>query len=199
MPGTAAHRVFQDPSLTTEMSDTTSIWFFAGVSYSRRGGKEGPIIFVLQSPVEVDQYSTSATEHLFRCFIIKFLTQPFRGDTMSKSFQLFLSLKQPQPHNPVFSSTIGRWIKSLLTDAGIHIFVFGVHSTGDAAFSSVAKKAGVPPSDMMMAAGWSRSSTFVGFNCKPILSLSSWGHFAFIRWVNVFFEQNTYVIYETLP
>ena len=95
------------------------------------------------------------------------VTQPFRGAIMDKSSKLFLSLKQP--HNPVSSSTIGRWIKSLLTDAGIDTSIFGAHSTR-AASSSAAKKAGVPLSDIMRAAGWSRSSTFERFYYKPILS-----------------------------
>ncbi|XP_019857980.1 PREDICTED: uncharacterized protein LOC109586243 [Amphimedon queenslandica] len=86
---------------------------------------------------------------------------------MGKSSQLLLSLKKR--HNPVSSSTIGRWIKSLLTDAGVNTSIFGAHSTR-AASSSAAKKAGVPLIDIMKAAGWSRSSTFERFYYKPILS-----------------------------
>ncbi|XP_019854593.1 PREDICTED: uncharacterized protein LOC109583611 [Amphimedon queenslandica] len=66
-------------------------------------------------------------------------------------------------------STIGRWIKSLLTDAGVNTSIFGAHSTR-AASSSAAKKVGVPLIDIMKAAGWSRSSTFERFYYKPILS-----------------------------
>ena len=132
----------------------------AGLSKTRRSGP--PRSFTVKRLPMVESLCPVVTLEAY----IK-VTQPFRGEIIGKSSQLFLSLKQP--HNPVSSSTIGRWIKSLLTDAGIDTSKFGAHSTR-AASSSAAKKAGVPLSDIMKAAGWSRSSTFERFYYKPILS-----------------------------
>ena len=42
-------------------------------------------------------------------------TQPFRGDGDTKLTELFLS--HVKPHHPVVSSTIARWLKSVMTTA----------------------------------------------------------------------------------
>ncbi|KZR98512.1 Uncharacterized protein APZ42_006031 [Daphnia magna] len=57
------------------------------------------------------------------------------------SSALFLSIRRP--HKPVGSSTLGRWIKTCLSDAGLDPSSFSAHSTrGDAASKAV--KQGIP-------------------------------------------------------
>jgi len=57
-------------------------------------------------------------------------------------------------HNPVTSSTIARWIKTCLQEAGIDSGVFRAHSTRGAA-SSKAAWSGVTVSNILQAADWS--------------------------------------------
>ena len=64
------------------------------------------------------------------------------------------------------SSTIARWIKSLLQDSGIDTDSFSAHSTRAAA-ASAAKRKGLATADILKMAGWSRVSTFERFYFKP--------------------------------
>ena len=59
---------------------------------------------------------------------------------------LFLALNKP--HKPVTSASIARWIKELLTEAGVDTDKFSAHSTRAAASSS-AKAAGLSPAEIM--------------------------------------------------
>ena len=79
---------------------------------------------------------------------------------------LFLALNKP--HKPVKSVSIARWIKELLTEAGVDTDKFSAHSTRAAASSS-AKAAGLSTAEIMKMAGWSRQSTFEKFYHKPIM------------------------------
>jgi Phage integrase family len=85
--------------------------------------------------------------------------------TASNANHLFISWVKP--HNPVGASSIGRWIKIFLNEAGIDISVFSAHSTRSAAAASVKAK-GIPVERILKLAGWSRSSTFRRFYDKPI-------------------------------
>ncbi len=90
--------------------------------------------------------------------------------------QLLLSYQKP--HKPVSTETIGKWIKKVLSQAGINIEFFGAHSTR-AASTSAAKAANVPISIIMDAAGWSTSRTFSKFYDKPIATeenIKNFGH-----------------------
>ena len=57
------------------------------------------------------------------------------------------------------SATIGRWIKTVLTQAGIDTNVFTTHSTQSAS-TSKATAAAVPVDVILATAGWSTESTF---------------------------------------
>jgi len=65
-------------------------------------------------------------------------------------------------HDPVTSSTIARWIKTCLQEAGIDTGIFRAHSTRGAA-SSKAAWSGVTVSDILQAADWLSESTFLKF------------------------------------
>ena len=79
--------------------------------------------------------------------------------------QLFVSFIKP--HNPVTSSTIARWLKLIMCDAGIDINMFKAHSTRSAC-TSAASAQGVTTEDILGAADWSTESSFQRFYYKPV-------------------------------
>jgi hypothetical protein len=70
--------------------------------------------------------------------------------------------------NFYYSSSIARWIKTVLASAGVDTEQFKAHSTRAAA-ASAAKSAGVSLKDIMTMADWSRESTFTRFYHKPVV------------------------------
>ena len=101
----------------------------------------------------------SLTEYLKR-------TAPFRtGNGHEQNpHQVFLSTIKP--HSPVASSTIARWLKTTLANAGIDTSIFKAHSTRSAATTAAANK-GVTTSDILNAADWSSESVFQKFYYRP--------------------------------
>jgi site-specific recombinase XerD len=67
-----------------------------------------------------------------------------------------------KPHNPVTSSTVGRWIKEQLKEAGIDTSVFSAHSTRGAG-ASKASSAGVSIQSILNQGHWANESTFSKF------------------------------------
>ena len=63
---------------------------------------------------------------------------------------------------------MSRWVKDVLTKAGVDTAKFGPGSTR-AATTSKAQHAGVPLQEILKAGGWSRTSTFQTFYQKPLL------------------------------
>lgn len=92
-------------------------------------------------------------------------TKDLRKAEESGRLPLLISFKKP--HKAVSSATISRWMKQLLSEAGVPTEMFKAHSVR-AASSSAAKNKGVSMADIMHAAGWNRSSTFEKFYYKPI-------------------------------
>ena len=76
-----------------------------------------------------------------------------------------LFLSYIKPHGPVTSTTLARWVKSTIAEAGIDTTKFK-------ASSSAAYEAGVALPDIMEAADWSTSSTFTKFYHKPVCKSS---------------------------
>lgn len=97
-------------------------------------------------------------------------TQEFRSGSSDTSNPLFLSVRKP--HKPVKACTIGHWLKSVMSLAGVDTGVFSAHSTRGAA-TSKAKAAGVSIADIMKTANWSSPSTFSRFYHRPIEPQSS--------------------------
>ena len=64
-----------------------------------------------------------------------------------------------RPHKPVTSSTVARWLKSLLELAGVDTSIFSAHSTRGAS-ASMASRMGVTTNDILQAANWSSESVF---------------------------------------
>ena len=74
--------------------------------------------------------------------------------------QLFLAISQP--HGPVSSSTIARWLKTVMQLAGIDTSKFSAHSTRGAS-SSAAAMSGVSMHQILETADWSSAKTFKQF------------------------------------
>lgn len=89
-------------------------------------------------------------------------TKLCRGDHK----QLFISYIKP--FNPVSKDTISRWIKKVLTEAGIDTTKFKSHSTR-AASASDALRNDVPIDSILKSAAWSNALTFHKYYNKVIL------------------------------
>ena len=66
------------------------------------------------------------------------VTEPLRALESGRKTQLFIAYIKP--HNPVTSSTIARWLKTMLEDAGIDTAILKAHSTRGASVSAAAQK-----------------------------------------------------------
>ncbi|XP_067023025.1 uncharacterized protein [Acropora muricata] len=71
-------------------------------------------------------------------------------------FRLFISFVKP--HRAVSPATISRWIKKVLSDAGIDTSIFKAHSVRGASTSAAYNK-GVPVENILKLANWSNEST----------------------------------------
>lgn len=79
-----------------------------------------------------------------------------------------LILACKQPHRPVGSQTISRWIKEVLTESGIDTSIYSGYSAKHAAISA-AKRKGTSIEVIRKAAGWSkRSNVFGKFYNRPL-------------------------------
>lgn len=88
-------------------------------------------------------------------------TRTLRNEEQS----LFISYLKP--HAAVTSSTISRWIKTVMALSGIDVSVFKAHSVRSAS-TSKAQCCSIPIGDILKVAGWSRESTFAKFYRKEI-------------------------------
>nr|XP_022306049.1 uncharacterized protein LOC111112656 [Crassostrea virginica] len=93
-------------------------------------------------------------------------TSKFR-DTADNIDRSWLLLSYVKPHHPVTTSSIARWLKTIMAEAGINTNLFKAHSTRSASVSK-AYFAGVSVSDILQQAHWTKESTFARFYCKPI-------------------------------
>lgn len=87
-----------------------------------------------------------------------------RVKAIRRDKKLLISYKKP--YRAVSKSTISRWIKTVMTKAGISE-TFTAHSTRAAA-ASAAREAGVPVEDILKTAGWSSCKIFAEYYNKPI-------------------------------
>ena len=80
-----------------------------------------------------------------------------RAEKLRSSSKLFITFIRP--HTPVSTSTVGRWIKSVLSNAGIDISVFKAHSVRGAAVTNAYIK-DVPVAEILRTADWRNERTF---------------------------------------
>ena len=81
--------------------------------------------------------------------------------------KLFISFRRP--HKPVTSTTLGRWLRTFMSAAGIDSQIFKAHSVRGAS-TTAAANAFVPLSTIMSMADWSSASTFRTFYYKPLFN-----------------------------
>ena len=87
-------------------------------------------------------------------------TKPLWGNAS----QLFISFIKP--HHPVTSSTVARWLKEVIHNAGIDASIFKTHSVWAASVTAAANQ-GISTNEILEAADWSTESTFQRFYYKP--------------------------------
>ena len=80
-----------------------------------------------------------------------------RTEKLRSSSKLFISFIRP--HKPVTTSTVGRWIKSVLSSAGIDTSVFKAHSVRGASVTNAYIR-GVPVAEILRTADWTNERTF---------------------------------------
>lgn len=119
-----------------------------------RPGKLLSSVFVRKYPKEQLCTYTTLQHYIDR-------TGPFRN---AEHAQLMLSYVKP--HHPVGTSSIGRWIKTVLSASGIDINKFKPHSTRAAAVSKASKS--ITTDEILQHIGWSQESTFQKYYNKPI-------------------------------
>lgn len=79
----------------------------------------------------------------------------------------YLFISYCKPHKAVHSSTIARWVKTVLSRASIDTSTFKAHSVRSAVTSAALYK-GASLKDVLKLADWSSASTFNRFYNKPI-------------------------------
>ena len=87
----------------------------------------------------------------------------------SKPDLLFVSCVEP--HNPITTLTLIRWLRTAIKNAGINTELFKAHSVRGAS-TTAAANSNVPLDDVMKMADWSRVSTFQKFHYKPVFEAS---------------------------
>ena len=118
-------------------------------------GKRQPVLFL-----------PKFTPNDKRC-VYSYIEEYIDGTAILRGSQTGLFISIFKPHKVVTSSTISRWVKTGLGEAGIDTSVFAAHSTRSAS-SSAAKRASTPLSSILRAGTWASSSTFRLFYEKPI-------------------------------
>uniref|UniRef100_A0A1X7V6Q9 Tyr recombinase domain-containing protein n=1 Tax=Amphimedon queenslandica TaxID=400682 RepID=A0A1X7V6Q9_AMPQE len=88
-------------------------------------------------------------------------TNQVRGNK-TRFFQSFI-----KPQEAATSSTIARWLRTVLDQAGINTEIFRAHSTRGAS-ASAAGRGGVTLQDILKAANWSLESVFQKFYHKEL-------------------------------
>ena len=91
-------------------------------------------------------------------------TRLFRPKDPTKPNKLLLSYIKP--YKPISTESLSRWIKEILSRAGIDTNIFKAHSVRGASASSARNK-GISLEDILRLADWSTDSTFRRFYYRP--------------------------------
>ena len=117
-------------------------------------------------PIEFGVYSSDAMlcpVEVMKAYIAR--SEQWRGKRPGFS-QLFLGMRNP--HKPIDTTSISRWIKNLLELTGVDISVFQAHSVRGAASSRASMK-GLTVKAVMDRGNWSMESTWQRFYHKEVL------------------------------
>ena len=141
-----------------------------------------PSIFLTFRPAHLAKQSRSS-KHLSDFFFPLFKDDPIICPVITlrayeERTKEFRDLQSPNPkttlflswigkHNPVTSSTIARWLKLTMSEAGIDVGIFKSHSVRGATCSKAAG-AGVTTKQILEAADWSSEGTFQRFYHRKV-------------------------------
>ena len=89
-------------------------------------------------------------------------TESFRGEGNDKILLFYV-----QPHNHISSSSVVRWITTMLKLAGVDTNTFKSHSVRSAS-ATAAASAGITTNQIMETANWRSESLFDRFYYKPL-------------------------------
>ena len=102
-----------------------------------------------------------------RLCVVTYITHYIERTQSIRNKEQSLLVSYVKPHRKVSESTIARWIKEIMKEAGIDVNTFKSHSTR-AASTSTAKPMDVPIEDILKTGGWSTEQTFQKFYRKPV-------------------------------
>ena len=121
-----------------------------------RPGKPQPVLVLPAYPADK------------RLCVLSYLQEYFtRTESVRNSAHTSLFLSYSKPHHPVCKSTISRWVKTVMTKAGIDTVNFMPHNTRVASASAAFRK-GIPLETVMATAGWSAECTFATYFKKDV-------------------------------
>ena len=143
-----------------QKGEDTFTMYYSGLLKQSRRGRANPV-------VTFKEYSLDERLCVYRT-LSEYLskTGSLRGDEK----RLFISFIKP--HKVVVSTTISRWIKTVMRLSGINVDLYKSHSTRGAS-TSKANFSGVPLAEIMKVAGWSSAQTFAEYYNKPMEKDSS--------------------------
>ena len=135
-----------NPNFMLDKGDTI-VFQLGKLTKSRRSNK--PLICVT-----LNKYDMNDKLDVISC-LRKYITM-----TPQQKEQLLLSYINP--HKPVVTCTIARWLKMIMAKSGIDVSVYKAHSTRSAS-TSKAKTQGVTTEEILHRANWSKAATFYRF------------------------------------
>ena len=96
-------------------------------------------------------------------YLLEYLdrTRPLRHNTTA----LFLTMNKP--HLAASKDSISRWIKTVMSQAGVDTTRFAPHSVRCAS-TSAARRGGAPINEIMKKAGWASTDVFAKYYDKPL-------------------------------
>ena len=118
-------------------------------------------IFLHLAPIEIQSFAPDS-----RLCPVTYIKHYVRKTHSLRSDPRLL-ISYTKLHKPVTNSTVARWIRSTLQDAGIDVSIFLAHSSRTAS-ASYSVNAQLPLADIPKAGGWLNARTFAQHYNKPI-------------------------------
>lgn len=106
--------------------------------------------------------------------VVQTLKQYLERTKIHRGTESNLFISYQKPYKGVSKGTLGKWIKSVLSSAGIDMDIFKPHSTRSAATSVAASK--IPIETVLRTAGWRTDCTFRRFYKREITNSSAFAH-----------------------
>jgi hypothetical protein len=102
-----------------------------------------------------------------RLCVVNTLTEYISRTELLRNNEQSLFISYLKPHAAVTSSTISRWLKTVMSLSGIDISIFKAHSVRSAS-TSKARACHIPIHEILSVAGWKNADTFAQFYHKDV-------------------------------